>query len=121
MIFRFKFKDEFILNFWRALQYVASLKEDEDINKKKKLMSRKSTIFAGVQYKNENMTEDEKNHAFLRYDFCSDLLLNKVVLKTKALDFTILMIKILHVMEKKNKGHFLFLFHRMKKNISQEN
>ena len=98
MIYRFKYKDEFILNFWRALQYVASLKEEETNNKHKKFC-RKSTIFTGVQYIHENMTQDEKNHTFLRYDFCQDLLLNKVIIKMKSLEFTIIMIKILHVTE----------------------
>ena len=110
MIYRFKYKDEFILNFWRSLQYVASLKEEEEINNKHKKICRKSTIFTGVQYIHENMTQDEKNKTFLRYDFCQDLLLNKVVIKMKSLEFTIIMIKILHVTEILHKinTHFFF-------------
>jgi len=79
---------------------VATLKEEE--HKKKPKICRKSTIFAGVQYLNE-MSEEDKNHTYLRYDFCQDLLMNKPLIKSKALDFTTMLIKILHV-------RFIFIF-----------
>lgn len=94
LIFRFKSKDDFILNFWKNLEYVGSLSEIEENNKFKVI--RKSTIFAGVQLANQG-NEEEKTYSLLRYDFCRDLLANKYYLKCKSLDFIKILIKILYV------------------------
>jgi hypothetical protein len=112
------------VSFWKGLLFAASLRE-EDPRLIQELPTRVSSIFIGKQIqekaKRESPTKSKENKKgkelwrkeeasdFLRSDFCRDLILNKGIVKMRALKLFGLALPILKVHKKINKDNFSFL------------
>lgn len=76
MLKTFRENESFILNFWKGLEYISEIRDNTQDEEEKK----QSNLFS------LNSKEDLKiNNAFLRMDYCRDLLRNKFYLKEKTL------------------------------------